>query len=124
MIRVMIVANHADVREGLRTVLRLVSGLAVTGADGLESAARLAGLECPQVALVDLEMPEGEGLEVIRRLRGLCPCTQSIALTAHDIPSARESALQAGASLVMLKGLDVLEMVAGIQALSSAAEDA
>ncbi len=58
----------------------------------------------------------------IRRLRKLCPCAKSIALTAHDYPSAREQALQAGASLVMVKGLGLAEMVSAIQAAAGGEE--
>jgi DNA-binding NarL/FixJ family response regulator len=120
MIRVMVVAKHAEVREGLCAVLRLESTLEVTrAAESLDSAVHLAGVEYPDVVLVDLEMPEGEGYETIRQLKRLCPGTKTIALTAHDYPAVQESAIRAGANRMMVKGLDLSDMVAVIQTACS-----
>ena len=116
MIRVMIVATYNEVREGLSTVLRLAGGFEIAEiASSLRDAVRQASLECPDVVLVDLEMPGGEGYETIHQLMRLCLQTKVIALTAHDYPAARESAMRAGAGMVMVKGLGVPEMIAAIQ---------
>jgi len=120
MVHIMIVAKHAEVREGLCTVLRLAGDIEVIGAAAsLTDAVNQALKECPDVALVDLEMPEGEGYETIRQFKNLCMCTKVIALTAHEYPAARERALYAGASMVMVKGLDLLAMAAGIRITAS-----
>lgn len=117
MIRVLVVTKHAQVREGLCMVLRLARGIEVTGAVAGQSAAvEQARADQPHAALVDLEMPGGEGYETIRQLRRLCPTTRVIALTAHDYPAARAGALQAGARQVILKGMELEELVAAIQA--------
>jgi DNA-binding NarL/FixJ family response regulator len=116
MIRVMIIARHTDVREGLGTVLGLAEGIEIIEvASSLITTVRRTSVECPDVALVDLEMPAGEGYEIIRQLKRNCLDTRVIALTAYDYPAARESAIQAGASMVMVKGLEVSEMVAAIR---------
>ena len=116
MIRVMLVATHSEVREGLAAVLRLADGLEVSGTAGsLVGAVTLAREGCPGVVLVDLEMPGGEGYETIRELKRVCPGAQAIALTAHDYPAAREKALGAGACRVIVKGLDFAELVAAIE---------
>ncbi len=116
MIRVMIVATHTEVREGLCTVLHLAGSLEVSGAAaGLSSAIRQAGAACPDVALVDLEMPGGEGYETIRQLARRFPGTTLIALTAHDDAATRESAARAGAVAVLVKGMELPELVNAIQ---------
>ncbi len=121
MVRVMLAVKHKEVLEGLYTVLRLANNIEVSGAaSGLSSAIRQAGAECPDVVLVDLEMPDGEGYEIIRQVSRLNPCTKVVALTAHEYTAAQKSALQAGASAVIVKGLDLMEMVAAIQAVTCA----
>jgi two-component system response regulator DesR len=113
----MIVAAYNEIREGLSTVLRLAGSIEVAAAaPSLSSAACQASLRCPDVALVDLEMPGGEGYEAIHQLKRLCPRMSVIALTAHDYPAARESAARVGASMVIVKGLSVPEMIAAVQA--------
>jgi DNA-binding NarL/FixJ family response regulator len=117
MVRVMIVSSYTEVREGLCKVLQLAGGIEITDAvANLEAFIQKAGRECPDVALVDLEMADVEGYETIRQLKRLCPCTHTIALTAHDYPAAKGRALEAGAFSVMVKGLDVSAMVGAIQA--------
>lgn len=117
MIRVMIVAAYNEISEGLSTVLRLAGSIEVAAiASNLSDAVHQASMQCPDVALVDLEMPGCEGYEAIRQLKKQCPRMSVIALTSHDYPAARDSAARAGASMVMVKGLDVPEMIAGVQA--------
>lgn len=116
MIRVMIVATYNEISEGLSTVLRLAGSIEIAAiASSLSNAVYQASLQCPDVVLVDLEMPGCEGYEAIRQLKKQCPRMSVIALTAHDYPAARESAARAGASMVMVKGLDVPEMIAAVQ---------
>ncbi len=123
MIRVMIIASYIEVREGLCTVLRLAGDIEITStAASLNSAINQASKGCPDVVLVDLEMPDCEGYETIRQLKRRHPATKSIALTAHDYPAARKSAIQAGADIVMVKGLDVPGMLAAIRAAAGVNE--
>ncbi len=120
MIRVMIAATRTEVREGLITVLRLADDIELTdAAASLSSAIQQAATACPDVALIDLEMPEGEGCLLIRQLKRLYPHIKSIALTAHDYPAAWQSAIQAGAYQVIVKGLAVAEMVAAIKQVAN-----
>lgn len=118
MIRVMIVAEHAEVRDGLSTILELSECIQVVEVvRGLHDVFRHSSLQSLDVALVDLEMPEDEGFWTIHQIRRQCPPVKVIALTSHDYPAARERAITAGASLVMVKGLGFSEMVAAIQAV-------
>ena len=112
----MIVSSHKEVREGLGKVLGLAGGIEVAGAIAIPATAiENISLASPDVALVDLDMPDFDGYEMIRQLRRRCPATRPIALTAHDYPAARERALEAGACSVMVKGMDVPAMVSAIQ---------
>lgn len=124
MIRVVIVARYSEVREGLCMVLRLAGGVEIIGAaDRLSRALDPNCATCPDIVLVDLEMPEGEGYQTIRQVKRLYPGIKAVALTSHDYPEARESAVRAGASLVLVKGMGLQEMVAAIQAAAGAQED-
>jgi DNA-binding NarL/FixJ family response regulator len=116
MLRVMIVARHVEVRDGLCTLLALAGNIEVTAVVScLPNAKQQAAADCPDAALVDLEMPEDEGYATIRQLKLLYPKTKVIALTAHDYPTARARAIQAGARMVMVKGLDLSAMITAVQ---------
>ena len=71
---------------------------------------------CPDVAVIDIIMPEMNGLEVQARLRSVSPSTRVIVLTARDAPSVRWMAMNRGASAFFMKGVDSSELLAGIKA--------
>ena len=75
-----------------------------------------AAMRCPDVAVIDILMPEMNGLEVQRRLRGISPSTRVIVLTAKDDPSVRRTAMNSGASAFFLKGVESGEFLAGVKA--------
>ena len=73
-------------------------------------------MHCPAVAVIDILMPEMNGLEVQTRLRRLSPSTRVIVLTAKDDPLVRRSAMNAGASAFFIKGVESGEFLAGVKA--------
>ena len=75
-----------------------------------------AAMHCPDVAVIDILMPEMNGLEVQTRLRQISPSTRVIVLTAKDDPSVRRTAMNAGASAFFIKGVESGEFLAGIKA--------
>jgi two-component system response regulator FixJ len=75
-----------------------------------------AAMHCPDVAVIDILMPEMNGLEVQTRLRRVSPSTRVIVLTAKDDPSVRRKAMDAGASAFFVKGVESGEFLAGIKA--------
>jgi FixJ family two-component response regulator len=70
----------------------------------------------PDVAIIDILMPEMSGLEVQTRLRRVSPSTRVIVLTARDDPSVRRMAMNAGASAFFIKGIESNEFLAGVKA--------
>ena len=70
----------------------------------------------PDLAIIDILMPEMSGLEVQTRLRRISPGTRVIMLTARDDPSVRRTAMNAGASAFFIKGVESSEFLAGVKA--------
>jgi DNA-binding NarL/FixJ family response regulator len=117
MIRVLIVDDHAVVREGLRTFLSLQDGLEVVGeaADGAEALERVEALS-PDVVLMDLVMPRLDGVGAMRELRARGSQTRVIVLTSFLDDERLMPALQAGAAGYLLKDVEPAELARAIRA--------
>jgi DNA-binding NarL/FixJ family response regulator len=117
MIRVLIADDHAVVRAGLQQLLAGFADIDVVDAasDG-GSAATLAALHTPDVVLMDLQMPDVDGIEGTRRIKAATPDAAVIVLTSFaDAPLINE-AIDAGATGYLLKDADPDEIVRGIRA--------
>jgi len=75
-----------------------------------------AAMHFPNVAVIDMLMPEMSGLEVQTRLQHVSPATHVIVLTAKDDPSVRRMAMNHGASAFFIKGVESGEFLSGIKA--------
>ena len=108
--------DHSVVRQGLRTLLEAHAGLTVLGeaTDGLELV-RLAETLRPAVALVDISMPNLNGIEAARQLRKRCPETAVVILSMHISLAYIARALHSGALGYVLKDDTLSEIVAAIQ---------
>ncbi|MEA2158762.1 MAG: hypothetical protein QOD66_1142 [Solirubrobacteraceae bacterium] len=117
MIRILIVDDHAVVREGLRAFLELQDGLEVVGdaADG-EAGVREALALAPDVILMDLLMPERDGIEAMHELRQRLPDTRVIVLTSFLDEARVLPAIQAGAAGYLLKNVEPSELARAIRA--------
>jgi NarL family two-component system response regulator LiaR len=104
-IRILIVDDHPIVRDGLAAVLSTQPDLRVVGeaGNGAEAVRRAAALR-PDVVLLDLEMPEMDGVEALRQMRAANPETRAIVFTAFDTDERIWAAVQAGAQGYLLKG--------------------
>jgi two-component system, NarL family, response regulator LiaR len=116
-IRVLIVDDHAVVREGLRSFLDLQDGMAVVGEAGdggeaVEAAERLR----PDVVLMDLVMPNVGGVEAMRRLRERVPAARVIVLTSFLDDERLLPAIRAGAAGYLLKNAQPQELARAIRA--------
>ncbi len=115
MPRVLIADNHALVRQGLRALLES-EGLQVAGeaADGLE-AVRLCESLRPDVALLDVGMPNLNGIDAARQIQRTVRATRTVLLTRHDEEQYVAEALRAGVKGYVLKRQALTDLVAAIR---------
>ena len=73
-------------------------------------------MDRPDLAVIDMLMPDMNGLEVQTRLRRVSPSTRVIVLTGNDDPSMRRIAMNAGASAFFVKGMESGDFLAGVKA--------
>ena len=122
MIRVVIADDQALVRSGFRMILDARPDIEVVGeaGDGGEAAALVARLE-PDVVLMDVRMPEVDGLEATRRLLAdpRAAATRVLILTTFDLDAYVYEALHAGASGFLLKDAPAEQLTAGIRVVAS-----
>jgi DNA-binding NarL/FixJ family response regulator len=116
-IRILIVDDHAVVREGLRAFLALQDGFEIVGeaADGEEAVARAAELE-PDVILMDLVMPKLDGVSAMRELRHRGARAHVIVLTSFLDDDRLLPALEAGAAGYLLKNSQPTELARAVRA--------
>ncbi len=115
-IRVLVVDDHAILREGIRSLLERYDDITVVGeaGNGVEAVAHVKTLQ-PDIVLMDLAMPEMNGLEATRRLRQSHPEVKVLILTQHDNQEYITPALQAGAAGYILKRAGGRELIAAIR---------
>jgi DNA-binding NarL/FixJ family response regulator len=118
MIRVLIVDDHAIVRGGLSALLQTTEDLEVVGeaADGLE-ATRLAADLKPDVVLMDLSMPNSDGVQATREVLAACPDTHVLVLTSLADQKWILDALEAGAEGYLLKHSEPEVIMSGIRSV-------
>lgn len=119
-ITVMIVDDHEVVRRGIAEVVERADGMTVIAeagsvADGL----RRASLVQPQILLVDLQLPDGTGIDLITAVRAQHPEVRAIVLTSFDDDDALAAALEAGASAYLLKSVRGAEITDVVRAVAS-----
>ena len=115
-IRVLLVDDHAVVRTGLRTFFDLLDDIDVVGeaADGSEGVAMARRLE-PDVVLMDLLMPNMDGLTAIARIKAEKPGIEVVAMTSFIEEEKVTAALEAGATGYLLKDASADEVAAAIR---------
>src|SRR3954468_23783837 len=116
-IRVLLVDDHAVVREGLRTFLELQDDVTVVGeaADGEAGIAEAERLR-PDVILMDLVMPRLDGVGAMRELRRRLPASRVIVLTSFAEDDRLLPAIQAGAAGYLLKNVQPKELARAVRA--------
>ena len=117
-IRVMIADDHAILRAGLRMLVNAQTDMEVVSeAPNGEQAVQTALETKPDVALLDLTMPQVGGMKALEELGRKCRETRVLILTMHDYPAYLRSALAAGASGYLLKRAADAELIAAIRAV-------
>jgi DNA-binding NarL/FixJ family response regulator len=116
--KILIADDHTLMREGLRQICERMGGFSVVAE--CENGAQAVELACtarPDVILMDIVMPDMDGVEAIRRIISEAPSSRIIALTMYREEKFVLAAVRAGARGYLLKTVDARELIAAIQAV-------
>jgi two-component system, NarL family, response regulator DevR len=118
-VRVFLLDDHEIVRNGIRDLLES-DGMTVVGEAGTasEALARLAAVSA-DVAILDVRLPDGNGIEVCREIRTLHPGLSCIMLTSYADDEAHLAAVMAGASAYVLKQIRGRDLVDAVRAVAA-----
>jgi DNA-binding NarL/FixJ family response regulator len=120
MTRVFLLDDHEIVRQGLRSLIEVEDDLEVVGeAATAEQALTRVPLLHPDVAVLDIRLPDGDGIEVCRELRSRHPEIACLMLTSFSDDEALFSAIMAGAAGYLLKQIRGTELVEGIRKVAN-----
>jgi DNA-binding NarL/FixJ family response regulator len=116
-IRVVVVDDHQIVRDGLQALIGALDGLEVVGlaADGRD-ALHVVDEQKPDVVVMDIQMPQLDGIEATRRITSRRPEVRVVMLTMNEDDDTVISAIRAGASGYLLKGSGAEEVLGAIRA--------
>jgi DNA-binding NarL/FixJ family response regulator len=119
-IRILLADDHAIIRHGVRQLLEAEGGLEVVGeaGDGREAVAKARKLR-PDVVVIDITMPNMNGVIAMRQILKVSPGTKVLVLSMHADEQFVAQALKAGASGYVEKGANLAELVGAIKAVAS-----
>jgi two-component system response regulator DevR len=119
-VRVALVDDHEIVRRGLRDLLDGEPGIEVVAeAGGVAEALTMVAATSPDVVVVDVRLPDGDGVSLCRELRALDPPPRCLVLTAFDDERALVEAIMAGASGYLLKQVRGQELVDAVREVAA-----
>lgn len=119
MIRIILIDDHALVRHGVARLLEEAPDLRIAGSFGDGAAAvRFAAREEPDVAVLDIGMPQSEGIDLARRMRAVSPRTRLLMLAMHVRNEYVQQAFAAGAQGYVLKECAADELVSAVRAVN------
>jgi PAS domain S-box-containing protein len=114
--RVLLVDDHAAIREALANAFAADDGLVVVGQAGSLAEARQL-LDDVDIAIIDIELPDGDGGELIAELRAASPDAQALVLSAHVDRASTAKLVESGAAAVLSKATHLHEVVAAVRRL-------
>ena len=110
--KILVVDDHPAFRRAVTSALRLIRDVEIVGeAGGGAEGARAAVVHEPDLVLMDLSMPEVDGIEAMRRIHARKPELPVVILTAHADPGVEKEAREAGASGFLAKGTALEDIV-------------
>lgn len=116
--RILIADDHAIIRAGLRAILAGEAGMELVGeASGGEEALRLVQSLHPDVLVLDLSMPDLDGIQVTKRLQSAAPSVRILILTVHEDEALLREAIGAGAAGYILKHVAESELISAIHTI-------
>ncbi len=116
-IRVVLIEDHDLTRMGLKTGLRQRTGIAVVGEAGTAAAGlAIVQEQQPDVAVVDIGLPDRDGIELTREIKQAVPQSRVLILTMHDNESSVLAAFAAGADSYCMKDVSMDKLVEALQA--------
>jgi two-component system response regulator NreC len=118
-IRIVLVEDHAILREGLRALIEMESDFEVVGEfDSMEDS--LAGIRQlqPDLVVTDLGLKGRSGIDLLTEIHGISPLTRKLVLTAHDNEEYIRAALNAGANGYILKDANSAELMIALRTVS------
>ena len=116
MIRVLLIDDHASFRQPLAFMLEREPDITVVGQAGTVAEARglLHGVD---IAIIDLALPDGNGMQLIKELHGASPQSQALVLTGRGAPVEFARAVEAGAAGVLQKSVGIGDIVDAVRRL-------
>jgi two-component system response regulator NreC len=118
MIRVLIADDHAIVRTGLRALIHSEPTMELVGeASGGYEAIDLIEKTMPEILVLDLSMPDIDGIAVTRKIKPQFPSVRILVLTIHEDEALLRAVLKAGASGYILKGAAEAELISAIHTI-------
>ncbi|MFQ5555096.1 MAG: response regulator [Acidimicrobiia bacterium] len=118
--RVLVVDDHAVVREGLRALLNAQEDILVVGEAGTAAeAVRRVGFDEPDLVVMDVQLPDGTGVDACREIRSRWPEVKVLILTSFADDGALHAAILAGAAGYVLKRIQSDELIAAIRGAAS-----
>lgn len=118
--RVLVVDDHEVVRRGVAGFIDGAEELEVVAEAGsCREAVVRAAATCPDVAVIDLQLPDGDGVALVPRLRATVPGLRCVILTAFNDDAAMSRALEAGVAAFVLKSMPGRDVVATVLAVAA-----
>ena len=119
-IRLLLVDDHSLFRLGIHTLLSEQPDMEVVAeADNGRTAVKLAQADCPDVVVMDISMPNLNGIEATSAILAQCPATKVVALSMHNEERYVLGMLKAGASAYLLKDSPLQDVVSAIRTVNN-----
>ncbi|MCC7251130.1 response regulator transcription factor [Hyphomicrobium sp.] len=117
--KILVVDDHAVVREGIRRLLATISGAEIHEAATAQDAMTLSRSVNPDVVVLDINLDGSSGLELLRRLKAENVAARIVMFTMHSEPSYAMRALKAGAAGYVSKSAEAGELVTAVKKIAS-----